>query len=295
MPDDDTIAIPVSLDVKYPSPQLVDDALAAATAAMEPITLGDHSLGVIVPEGYTLRTVDLREHEDLRRWRVGVFEFADVDSLAHYAGRYLTDDTLLYVKDQHGEGHTALVQNTCVAYIVLDDHPADGVGHRDHQANLILKPTAAARRWGSALERNLGQEQLLDLVVDGVGEIIAPDGAVLRDLVSDLHAIRSSEVKTVVRTGGEGSVVLAENVKLHAGTGNLVTFPETIKVAVRPFAGCADVVTGDVKVKATVSSGSSGVVFRLSAPWMDDELSRVVTGITEDLADQVGLTIHVRP
>ena len=156
-----------------------------------------------------------------------------------YVNRYKTDATLGYVRDLNGRGATALTSDVEIANYVLDDHPADdaATGFREHIATLVLRPTAAARRWGSALAaKMIDQERLLDLVVDGIAEIAEPDGATLRDLVSDLHAIRTSSARSVLRTGGQATVEVADNVSLHSGTGTKVTIPEQITIVFTPYA-----------------------------------------------------------
>src|SRR5690606_31339577 len=137
--------------------------------------------------------------------------------------------------------------------VIIDDHPTGGVARRAHAAKLVLRPTAAAKRWAAALKADtLTQEQFLDLIVDGLTEIGRPDGAVLRDLVQDLHAIRQTEIKSVIRTGGEGAIQLAENVKLHAGPGDTVTFPEEMTVVLTPFVGVEEQVVLNIRIKPTV-------------------------------------------
>ncbi len=169
-------------------------------------------------------------------------------SLAAYTNRYRTEDTLAYITDVYGKGTTMLTTDQQVIDVtVLDDHPVNApeVGRHAHHAALILRPTAAARRWGTAIASNaISQEQFLDLVVDGIAEIASPDeGLELRDLIQDLHAIRSTEVKSVIRTGGEGAIQLSENVKLHAGPGDAVQFPEQMTIVLAPFAGIGESIT----------------------------------------------------
>ncbi len=143
-----------------------------------------------------------------------------------------------------------------------------------HTARVVLRPTASAKRWGGALDKPLDQEQFLDLVDDGITEIASPDGAVLHGLISDLHAIRTTEVKSVIRTGGEGSIELAENAQLRTGTGTKVAFPEQITLALEPFVGLREVVTLPLRVKPHVAG--QRVTFTLSCAVVDDALGTVV-------------------
>ena len=267
----------------YPDPQLVDNAVRAAAAAAEPRKVGDFGLSILVPNGYQTLDIDVRQFELHPRERAGTFAFVDTGSFARYVNRYRDDaSTLVYAIDVGADpaglldrGHTAFVA-------VIDDYPVNATSARSHRALLELKPTVAARRWGQVLTgRAIDQEQLLDLVVEGAAEIVEPDAAVLRDLASNLHAIRSVEVESVIRTGGEGTIAVAENVKLRAGTARTVTFPEDLSVAFSPFMRADDVVEFDIRVKAGVRD--KHVMFALTAPGLAAELLDVIDSLAIDV------------
>jgi hypothetical protein len=275
---------------------LVREARDVAVAATTPRAVGDHGLTVLVPDGYRTETIDVRTLEDLPRCRSGVFSFVGVDSFARYADRYSTSNSLAYVTDVYGRGTGLLTSPVTAVRLVFDDHPASvssdheldqQASNREHVATLVLKPTAAAARWGAALGHVVDQETFLDLVVDGIAEIANPDGARLRDLVSNLHAIRTTEVKSVLRTGGEGAIELAENVQLQTGTGNKVTFPEQIDLVFAPYAAIPDTITLPVRVKARVRQDH--VVFELVAPDLDARIALLLGGIAGEVLERTGL------
>lgn len=282
--------------------QLIDAAIQNALAATEPIEVGDHGLAFRKPDG-TTEIVNVRNWED--EPRVPSFiaareKFVSVRSLADYVARHsVLDATVANIADPYGKALAMLQSDTDVAWVTIDDHPirsddTQTVGRRSHTATLVLRPTEPARRWGSALAAAaLTQEQFLDLIVDGITEIAQPDGAVLRELVQDLHAIRTSEVQSVVRTGGEGSIQLKENVNLHAGTGNKVTFPEQMTVTFQPFVGLTDQVVLTVRIKPTV--GDTKVRFALSCAHLDDAIAHTIGALDAEIAEHTGLTPLWRP
>lgn len=300
----------IGLSTLEGAPDLIRTAVDNGLAAADPASVGAYGLAYIVPASHKVEVLDIREHEDeprLPSFPTQTHQFVGVRSLASYVDRYQNPATLAYVTDVYGKGTAMLTSDTPVATVVLDDHPAsnldndDGVlsvevsvGRRAHTARLVLRPTAAAKRWGQALATSrMSQEQFLDLVVDGLGEIAEPDGAVLRDLIQNLNALRSTEVTSVMRSGGEGQIVLAENVKLTAGTGNTVPFPEQMTIVLQPFAGVADTVTVKLRIKPAL--GDAHVVFSLSCGELDDTIARVVASVADDLTDQTGLTAHWTP
>jgi len=277
--------------------QLIQEAIENGLAAGDPRLVGDFGLAFLKPEGYEVETLDVRSFEDeprLASFRSGTLKFVGVDSLARYVGRYQTANSVAYIRDVYGRGVSMLTTDTDAATVIIDDHPgvlgtdppedAQAVGRRAHTAALVLRPTAAAKRWGGAFGKAIGQEEFLDLVVDGIGEIAAPDGAQLRDLVSDLHSIRQAEVKSVIRTGGEGAIQINENVKLHAGVGDKVTFPETMTLVLQPFASIGSTVKLEVRITPKVRVNI--VEFTLTCPTLDDQLAHVLGDVAADLVDR---------
>lgn len=296
--------------------ELVRDAVKNGHAAVAPREVGDHGLAFLVPYGYEVTTVNITDFEDedrLATFRTCSAKFVGVDSLARYVARYQTDDTLAYIRDVYGRGAAMLKSDTDAATVIIDDHPmnldspaakgsqdmlfgdAEGpVGRRAHTAVLVLRPTAAAQRWGAVLGGAIDQETFLNLVDDGIGEIAAPDAAVLRDLISDLHAIRNSEVKSVVRTGGQGAIQVNENVSLHAGTGTLVEFPERMTIVLQPFAAIPSRVTLELRVAPKVAPDGK-VKFTLSCATLDDKLAEILGDVAADIAERTGLNPHWQP
>lgn len=258
---------------------VIAEAVQNGIMATEPIEVGDHGKLVAVPAGWDLRTVDVRTHEDLPRHRAGRFQFVDVPSLTAYVARYDSPDAVAYGKAVDDESAlTSLRTDSVLIRVVLDEHPTGSVGHRDHVAELVLRPTPGARRWAKALTNALTQEQFLDLIDDGITEIAEPPGAVLRDLISDLHAIRSSSVKSVIRTGGEASLEVADNVGLRAGSGTKVTVPEHVDLVIRPWTLSEKSIAVRVKIKPRITD--SRVSFLLTAP----NLEQLVTEAAAQIA-----------
>lgn len=307
-PDNQGTWTTTTTDVTYNvDSDVVAEAVKNAVAASEPRPVGDHGLLQLIPPGWSVHVLDDRTNEDFPRERAGDFRFTDVGSLGGYVNRYRTAHSIGYVRDPNGIGVSTLVHDHDAISVILDDHPApvhpiriivndpssavypdgdDGpvAANRKHRAVLVLRPTAAARRWGTALQGTIDQEQLLDLVVDGIGEIAVPPGAELRDLISDLHAVRNTSAHHVIRAAGATTVELAENVTLHAGPGNRVTIPETVTLVFQPWTAVAQLITVVARVKPKVSDRGR-ITFTLTAPDLDAQLVAVVGQAVEMLGD----------
>ncbi|CAB4136878.1 Protein of unkown function DUF2303 [uncultured Caudovirales phage] len=279
----------VSYDVDS---DVLETAVLNAITATEAQPIGDYGRAVLVPAGYTLRELDERTWSDpqLPHHIEQNTCFVGVESLAAYVNRYRTENTLGYLRDPIGLGPAALTADQRIGHYVLDDHPVNSTAFRTHQATLVLRPTAAARRWGKALAADhVDQETLLDLVVDGIAEIATPDGAVLRDLVADLHAIRTTSARSVLRTGGQATVEVADNVTLHAGTGNQVTVPEAMTVVFQPYAGVDSIITLTIKIKPRITRDER-VHFLLDAPGLDDQLAATIRQVRAELDEYTEIT-----
>lgn len=263
-------------------------ALAAdhAVIAHEPIHFGDHGILVRHPDDWVAETIDARHFEDHLRERIGDRRFSTVESLVRYVNRYKTVETLGYFHDISGRGAKVLANDWTAGEYVIDDwsnDDEDKIANRNHKATLVLRPTAAARRWANALDTPLDQMQMVELVIDGAGEIAAPDAADLRDLISDLHAIRNSTAKSVIRVDGGMAVEVTENVSLHAGTGNTLQVPETLTILLRPWTAVDATITFTVKVRPKVVGDT--VKFVLAAPHVEERLTTVLDAIHHELAD----------
>lgn len=267
------------------------EAVQAHVAATEPVEIGDHGVLVRQPVGWDTVPFDVRDFLDLPDHVIHRQDLVGVASFATYVATHAQPpDTRLYAHDPYGTGPNMLRRDTEFITAVIDDHHAGNYpNHRDHEASMVLRPTAAARRWATALGGTLRQDQFLELVVDGITEIANPDGAVLRDLVKDLHAIRSVEVSSVIRTGGSGSIELADNVTLSAGTGNKVPFPEQMSVVFVPFAGIDRIISMTVKITPKVDKQSHEVTFTLTAADIEDQLASALSHVCDEVADATGI------
>lgn len=228
----------------YPE-NIVAEAVANGIIAAEPVELGDHGLAMALPPGFNMQTFDVRQWEQRPRQITHTVKLTSIESFATYFQAHAVSGfTRLYAIDESARDLT-LKADRKVAMAVFDDHGGaiederfPRVGLRQHVAELVLRPTVPALRWADVLSVEgvtLTQEGLLNLIDDGIGEIAEPDAAVLRDLVADLHAVRTTGVQSIRRTGGDAAVTLTENVALRAGVGSRLTVPEQLIVSLVPW------------------------------------------------------------
>lgn len=230
--------------MSYPE-NIVAEAVANGIIAAEPVELGDHGLAMALPPGFNMQMFDVRQWEQRPRQITHTVKLTSIESFATYFQAHAVSGfTRLYAIDESARDLT-LKADRKVAMAVFDDHGGaiederfPRVGLRQHVAELVLRPTVPALRWADVLSVEgvtLTQEGLLNLIDDGIGEIAEPDAAVLRDLVADLHAVRTTGVQSIRRTGGDAAVTLTENVALRAGVGSQLTVPEQLIVSLVPW------------------------------------------------------------
>lgn len=215
--------------------------------------------------------------------------FTQLASFVSYTRRHrLPESTVVYMLDAAALSPESLTRDLPAARVMFDDHPArdqtapQGIGRRAHRAELVLRPTAAARRWGAALGHRLSQDAFLDVIADGLGEIADPAGADLRDLVSNLFTTSNVTASSVKRTGGSASVTFTENVDLRAGAGSSVSIPENLTLTFRPWSAIdADVVV-HVRIKPVVADNGK-VLFDLHPVDLDAALAALFDQLWHDI------------
>lgn len=219
--------------------------------------------------------------------------FDSCSDVAELINAAVSNGVVATTGDDLGEfGRVYLAPAGYVPHVLDTRHLSDPTTgtHISGHAQLTIRPTAQAIRWGTALDRLHDQESMLDLVVDGIGEIAEPDGATLRDLIADLHAIRTTSARAVSRRTGESTVEVSENVTLHAGPGNTVTIPERMTVIFRPFHtdAATEAIVLPITIRPTVNPAGQ-VMFALSCPTLADELDRVIRGYSARLHELTGI------
>lgn len=152
----------------------------------------------------------------------------------------------------------------------------------------MLYPTDGAVRWSRAFNQRLSQPDLVDLAVDGIGEIASPPGATLRDLVRDLSVARSSAAKSVLASSGGYTVEFSENVALAAGPGNAISIPDNIRLVLRPWRNVDIAFAVDARLKPTVQNDGK-VNFVITPIGLGDELANAIAKVGLLIAEGTGL------
>lgn len=265
---------------------LVDAAVDAHHAALDPIEEGRFLL-LRHPVGWTITQVDRHTLADAPPFIDASLNVASVSSFIGYFETHKDETSTLWL--QSAPSDSALGEVYRAATGVLDDHhPGYAPARRSHRVHLILYPTDGAARWAAAFGKRLSQADLVDLAVDGIGEIASPPGADLRDLVRDLSVARSSTAKSVLASSGGYTVEFSENVALAAGPGNAISIPDAIKLILVPWRNVDIAFALDTRLKPSVGPDGN-VTFTITPIGLGDELSRAVAKVGALIAEGTGL------
>lgn len=265
---------------------LVDAAVDAHHAALDPIEEGRFLL-LRHPVGWTITQVDRFDLAAIPPFIDIARSVASVSSFVGYFENHKDETSTIWLHAAPGDD--TLGSSYLAATAVLDDdHRDHGPARRKHRMSLMLYPTDGAVRWSRAFNQRLSQPDLVDLAVDGIGEIASPPGATLRDLVRDLSVARSSAAKSVLASSGGYTVEFSENVALAAGPGNAISIPDNIRLVLRPWRNVDIAFAVDARLKPTVQNDGK-VNFVITPIGLGDELANAIAKVGLLIAEGTGL------
>lgn len=272
---------------------VLNTAVRNAITSVAPTGVGTYGRAELVPDGYTLTITDEREWSDsVERTYDGTDEsFSDVESFAGFWSLYFNSQTVLFGSEINPLRPDRPLLTAVFDYLETD---AGVPGRREIQARLELLQTEAAHRWLSgAIGRTITQDQFLALVVDGIGEIADPTAASLHELISDLHSIRTTDVQSLITTSGASKIVLAENAKLHDGTGSEVVFPPMLTIVLTPYTASPAPIELAVRIRPIINSNR--VTFSLTCAHLGATLMEHGRAIAAEFTAMSDATVLWRP
>lgn len=243
-------------DTRSTEAEVVRDLAAAAGNPVVTTAGRANVVSVLVPDGYSVETVDHRPYEDQPPSATGVFTPKDVASFERIVERHVSDRTTIWVEAFEGR-----------VVAVLNDHGARQDPHfGDLRADLRLPETPEWKHWASHDGTLFKQVEFAEHIEDGIDQIISPAGAELYEIATTFQAKGSSDFRSAVRLN-DGSISFAwtEDVTATAGRDNNLTIPDTIELSLSPFYGEAPFA---VKAKLRYRTGSGGlrIGYKLDRP-----------------------------
>lgn len=216
-----------------------------------------------------------KEHPERAR---GTVSTTHPTSLVTYAKPLLTPSARLYV----------IPDEMAMAVVLNDDTPL-AAGWRDHVATMRLTPTPGWVRWRGANRKLLSQVEFAELIEDGLGEIVDPDGADLLELAQTFHATSSAAFRGGQRLkDGAVSFTYTEDVSAVGGAQGQLAIPDRITLSLTPFYG-ADPRRVSARFRFRLNGG------KLALGFIVDGLEEMLRGVVDQVAADVAAALELQP
>lgn len=183
---------------------------------------------LLVPHGATLTPMEQHLMEPTRlKQAVTVL---NPDSFVGYVSLFGNNDRSLVFADKDAGTFCA----------VLDYHQdMDSPSWNEHTCTLALKPTLAWQEWMASNKQPMNQSAFGLFLEEHMGDIAAPAGATLLEMVRNFEAKKNASFSSSIReTDGTVDFKFTETVE-GASKGGQIKVPEDFTLALKPFEGSA--------------------------------------------------------
>lgn len=214
-------------------------------------------VGMVVPEGYELKEIDLEQYAANPRLASGRFVFTRVDSFLEYIGEIGSLARRIFATEQGAM--------TCY----FDAHGAKPGWHQ-HVAEFVPTETPSWKAWVAASGRWFTQAEFAEFIEDRITEIASPDGAVLHTIATTLKVKTNIDFQSGISIhSGQVQLVYQEQLEAGAGAKGDITIPETLTLVLTPYEG-GEAYAAEARFRFRASGGKATFQYHLG-----DEISRI--------------------
>lgn len=276
----------MSEDLAASAAAIIRDAVATATepTAFDPSIDDPHVVVRVMPEGFSLRQVDLdAEHlrETPRRKR-GTTVVRDAASFISLWSKHRASDS-----DIHADIDTATVT------AVLNPHGVVVPGWGDHRISLRLAVSPEWERWTGIDGNLLSQQAFAEHIEDSLLDIREPDGATMLEIAQSFEAAKSVEFESGERlASGQRRFTYKETVAAKAGQRGTLDVPSEFTLAIAPWAN-AD--RWKVTARLRYRIDSSGLRIGVKLDRLDDVRREAFEAVVAGLAEHTASPILLGP
>lgn len=192
----------------------IQAAVEAGKRQIEVHTLADGRQVIVAPQDFRVHPFGHEGLAPIRDRIVAELTFHDGDSLARYAARYKSADTLLI-----GDINCSTIT------VKIDYHGADAPMAVDHVASWRVQYSEEFAEWSKLSGKMLEQGEFLRFVEEHATDIIRPEPATVLELVRDFSAMKSVKFQSSKRLdNGDRSLTYQEETGTKAG----ITIPQKL-------------------------------------------------------------------
>ncbi|MCC6959424.1 MAG: DUF2303 family protein [Dehalococcoidia bacterium] len=244
-----------------------------AVAHARPAVISDEHpdiLGIVVPEGFELKELDMEQYGANPRLASGRFTFTRVQSFLDYIGEIGSAERRIFATEQGAM--------TCF----FDAHGAKPGWHQ-HVAEFVPTETPSWKAWVAASGRQFSQVEFAEFLTDRITEIAKPDGATLHTIATTLKVKTNIDFQSGISIhSGQVNLVYQEQLDAGAGPKGDIAIPETLTLVLTPYEG-GEPYEAEARFRFRASGGKATFQYHLG-----DEISRITRAEASRLATIVG-------
>jgi uncharacterized protein YfdQ (DUF2303 family) len=260
----------------------VDNMQAVIDAARKGVDYkvleADEHFQIIYTPNHGVQTIDLQKHRDTPARKTGTVTVLDAESFNGLLTANATSGaTTIYVNPD---------ANKPAIVAVINGHGSAGPGHGDFRVSIGFRETPQWVKWKGIDGKLLPQAEFAEFVEDNLGDIAAPDGATMMEIVTYLQATRSVDFRSGVKLGN-GAVQLTniESIEASVGAGNIAV-PDVFEIALSPIFGVAPFKV-PARFRYRIEGGKLKLGFKLQR--IEDVVQQIIREIEGDITPPEGV------
>lgn len=274
---------PTTTDLAVPA---IEKLTSIGAALAEPTSLEmedapDLMVGM-VPDGWTLETLDLSDYDGLRaapRRVRGTATVTDTASWLAYFGKH---------KQATSEVFGDVRQNTITALLNAPGalNPAWG----DHRVALKLQPSAAWQAWTGKNGKLLSQSDFAEHVEDRTPDFVTPDAASMLEIAQSVQATTGVKFESSIRLAdGQRRLQYLEQVESKAGQRGNLDVPTEFEIRLQVWRGVAIVVPLTARLRIRIAP--QGLLLTYVLDRLEDVLDAAWDALLEELREAIDVPI----
>ena len=255
----------------------------AALRGSEPVTLGEHTIGVVVPKDGDLVLVDVAEKDEKHaghpRRKRGTAAVHDAASFVAYIGKHELDETEVWADVQRAQ-----------IVGVINAHGDTSAGWGDHRVTYSVKHTPAWQAWAASDGKLLSQSDFAELIENRSVDIIRPSAADMLELAQTFQATIGVNFESSKQlSSGERVLEYRETVEAKAGRKGTLEIPKDFELGLIPFEG-ADPFKVTARFRYRITDGALRVGYRLNRP--EDVVREAFESVVKQIEDGVDAPVY---
>lgn len=264
----------------------ISAAIIAGAGIGDPKPLGDNLIGVVVPQGWALKEIDVEKTLDRPSRKRGTVVLDDVPSFIALVNREKTAETLVFAK-QNPPGFIAVFNGNQAAAGCPSTMPNAGWG--DHRATYSCPLSDEWKTWVGHDGKRMTQADFAQFMEDNLPDIAEPAGAVMLEVSRTLEAKKAVNFASAIRlSDGSQQFTYEEQIDGTAQKGQL-KIPERFAIGIPVFQGSPEKWRIDARLRYRIEGGGK------LAMWFDLErihkvLDEAFAAVRGQIQEGVSLT-----